>query len=153
MRHLFTCLALTTGLLIPSAASAQTDSAQPESARATPARLYEFKIPIAVWAAAVAGDQVTTFRFSSQYPNILHETNPLIRGLDRHPAWLVATGTAMDAAMGWAVYHFFGQRHPRLVKIAFYAAAAYRTHLAIHNLRMMDQAQQMPAVAGSTIPR
>lgn len=157
--RLLTLLGFTTGLLIASAASAQTDSMQTESAltapvpAGTPSPVYEFKIPIMVWAAAVASDQATTYRFSSQYPSILHETNPLIRGLDQHPAWLVAAGTAMDVAAAWSVYHFFGKRHPRLVKIAFYAAAAYRTHLAFHNLRMMERAQQRLPPAGSTIPK
>ena len=161
---LFTLLWLTTGLLIASAASAQTDSVptelsqseltQPEAAQAPSAPAAEFKIPIIIWAAAVASDQATTYRFSSQYPTILHEMNPLIRGLDDRPAWLVAAGTGLDAAMGWAVYRLLGQRHPRLAKIVFYAAAAYRTHLAFHNMRMMERARRMPqTLAGSTIPR
>jgi len=64
-----------------------------------------------------------------------------------HPMWLVAAGTAIDATTGWAVYHFLGPRHPRLVRIAFYSAAAYRTYLAIHNVRMMQQAQRLGSVS------
>jgi hypothetical protein len=100
-------------------------------------------MPALVWAAAVATDQATTYQFSSHYPNILHEQNPFIQGLDRHPIWLVAAGTAIDATTGWAVYRFLGRQHPRLAKVAFYSAAAYRTYLAIHNVRMMRRAERI----------
>ena len=99
------------------------------------------KIPTIVWAAAVAADQVTTYQFSSGYRSTLRERNPLIRGLDGHPAWLVTAGSAIDLTTAWAAHHFFGARHPRLVKIAFYGAAAYRTYLAAYNIRMMRRAQ------------
>jgi hypothetical protein len=82
-------------------------------------------MPSLAWAAGVAADQITTYRFSSQYGDLLHERNPLIHGIDRHPVLLVAAGSAIDAATGWAVSHYLG-RHPRLAKIAFYGAAAYR---------------------------
>jgi hypothetical protein len=95
--------------------------------------------------AAVTADQTTTYQFSSRYPDILHERNPLIGGLDRHPAWLVGAGTAIDAASGWAAYRFLGPRHPRLLKVAFYAAAAYRVYLAGYNIQMMRKAEQIRA--------
>ena len=103
-----------------------------------------------VWVAGVAADQITTFRFSSQYGDLLHERNPLIQGLDRHPVLLVAAGSAIDAATGWAAFHFLG-RHPRLAKVAFYGAAAYRGYLAIYNVQMMAQAQQLRATASARL--
>jgi hypothetical protein len=133
-----TVLWLTVGLLCASNASAQADAAQ-----RPPGLNIDLKIPALVWVAAVASDQATTYRFSSQYPNILHEENPFIHGLERHPVWLVAAGTAMDAATGWAAYRFLAPRHPRLVRMAFYGAAAYRVYLAAHNVRMMQQAQRL----------
>jgi len=135
--NLQTLLGLTACLLCASTAWAQTDAAPRSSLP------IDLKIPAIVWAAGVASDQATTYQFSSRYPNILHEQNPFIQGLDGHPMWLVAAGTAIDASTGWAVYHFLGPRHPRLVRIAFYSAAAYRTYLAIHNVRMMQQAQRL----------
>ena len=125
------------GLLCASAAPAQTDAV-----RRPPVSNIDLKTPAMVWAAAVTADQATTYQFSSQYPGILHEKNPFIQGLDRHPAWLVAAGTTIDAATGWAAYRFLGPRHPRLVRIVFYSAAAYRAYLAVHNMRMMQQAQR-----------
>jgi hypothetical protein len=103
-------------------------------------------MPAIVWTAGVAADQITTYRFSSRYSDLLHERNPLIHGLDRHPVLLVAAGSAIDAATGWAVYHFLG-RHPKLAKIAFYGAAAYRGYLAVYNVQMMREAQQARAAA------
>ena len=100
-----------------------------------------------VWTVGVATDQITTYRFSSQYGDLLHERNPLVRGLDRHPALLVAAGTAVDAVTGWATYQFIGRRHPRLAKIVFYGATAYRAYLAAYNIQMMGRAEQRRATA------
>jgi hypothetical protein len=129
---------VTIGLLCASTASAQADAPQRRSAPH-----IDLRIPAIVWAAGVATDQATTYQFASQYPDILHEKNPFIQGLDKHPVWLVAAGTAIDAATGWAAYHYLAPRHPRLVRIAFYSAAAYRVYLAAHNIRMMQQAQRL----------
>jgi hypothetical protein len=105
-----------------------------------------------VWATGVAADQITTYQFSSQYRDLLHEENPLIAGLDRHPALLVAAGTAIDVMTGWAVYRLVGRRHTRLAKIAFYGAAAYRSCLAANNIQMMRQAQQIRASSAPSLP-
>ena len=101
------------------------------------------KIPIMIWASSVAADQMTTYRFSSGYRDVLREANPLINGLDRHPVLLVAAGSAIDAATGWAAYRFLAPNHPRLAKAAFIGAAVYRSYLAAHNMRLM-QANQPP---------
>jgi hypothetical protein len=99
------------------------------------------KLSAAVWTAAVASDHITTFQFRSKYPELLHEENVLVRHLEDHPAWLVGVNAAIDASTGWAVYKFLGNRHPRLATLAFYGAAAYRTYLSIHNVRMMEKAR------------
>ena len=99
------------------------------------------KIPVMIWASGVVADQITTYRFASGYRDVLREANPLISGLDRHPVWLVAAGGAMDAATGWAAYHFLAPKHPRLAKVLFYSAAAYRGYLAAHNVRLMQDAR------------
>jgi len=127
--------------LVAALLSASTAAAQPRVATAPEsAGEVGLKIPMIVWAAGVAADQFTTYRFSSRYGDVLHEVNPLIRGLDSKPALLVAAGTAIDAATGWAAYRWLGRRHPRIARTAFYAAATYRTYLAIYNARMMQHA-------------
>lgn len=103
------------------------------------------KIPLLVWGSAVAADQATTYAFSSRDGDLLHERNPLIRGLDGHPAWLVAAGASLDAASAWAAYQFLGRRHPRVMKVALYGAAAYRSYLAIYNARMIHDAAALRA--------
>ena len=119
----------------PSRVAPHTDSRQ------------TLKLPMFVWAAGVAADQMTTYRFSSRYRDVLHESNPLVHGLDRQPVLLVAAGTAIDVATGWAAYRFLGSRHPRLAKVAFYGAAAYRSYLAFYNVQAMRRAQDARALA------
>jgi len=102
-----------------------------------------------VWAAGAAADQMTTYRFSSQYPDRLRESNPLVSGLDRQPALLVTAGTAIDLATGWAAYRVRGPRHPRLAKIAFYSAAAFRSYLALYNVQAMRRADDARALAST----
>ena len=99
-------------------------------------------MPVMVWLAGVTADQVTTYQFSSKYRDMMHEENPLLHGLDRHPTLLVAAGAAIDAASGWASYHYL-RKHPRLVQIVFYGAATYRTYLALHNVQMMRRAEDL----------
>jgi hypothetical protein len=130
--------------LLPARAVSAQSQAEASSVSSVPD--HGLKMPAIVWAAGVAADQFTTYRFSSQYGDLLHERNPLIQGLNRHPVLLVAAGSAIDAATGWAVYHFLG-RHPRLAKIAFYGAAAYRGYLAIYNVQMIREAQQVRTTA------
>lgn len=110
-------------------------------ALAQPAVQPGLRLPITIWAGAVAADQVTTYRFTSEYRDALREQNPLIRGLDTRPAALVAAGVAIDAATGWAAYKFLGKGHPRLATLAFYGAAAYRGYLAFYNVQAMRRAQ------------
>jgi hypothetical protein len=117
--------------------------AQSADSPAPPAR--SARKAILFWASAVAADQITTYCFSSQYHDLLHERNVLVKGLDGHPVWLVGAGSAIDAASGWAAWKVLGDRHPRVARIAFYAAGAYRSYLAVHNLDMMRRAGAMRA--------
>jgi hypothetical protein len=132
------------GWLLLAVLCSMTASAQSSrgAERVAPVGDPLLKIPILVWAAAVAADQTTTYRFSTQYADMMHEENPLIRGLDRHPALLIAAGTAIDAATGWLSYRLL-HRHPRLAQVAFYGAAAYRGYLAAHNIHMMRRAEDL----------
>jgi hypothetical protein len=99
------------------------------------------KLPTAIWAASAAADWMTTYRFSTQYGDLLHETNPLIRGLDQHPAWLVTAGASIDVGTWWAANRFLGQKHPRWMQAALYGSAAFRMYLTAYNLQMMRRAQ------------
>lgn len=107
----------------------------------TPApQTHSLKKAVVFWAAAVAADQTTTYRFSSRYHDLLHEQNVLVKGLDGHPVWLVSAGSALDAATGWTAWKVLGSRHPRLARLVFYGAGAYRSYLAVSNIEMMRRA-------------
>jgi hypothetical protein len=123
---------------------ARAVSAQPRAGDGAAAPIVDYpqKISMIVWAASVTADQVTTYRFSSQYRDMMHEENLLLGGLDHHPALLVAAGTAFDAATGWASYRLL-RKHPHLSQIVFYGAAAYRTYLAVHNVQMMRRSEDL----------
>ncbi len=105
------------------------------------------RLPVIVWASGVAADQATTYWFASHYGDTIHEENPLVQPLERHPVLLVAAGAAIDAASGWAAFRLIGSHHPRLAKLAFYGAAAYRAYLTVHNIRMMRLANDLRAPA------
>jgi hypothetical protein len=128
-------------LVVLGSLSASAQSAT-DAPRAAPAD-HPLKIPALLWVGTVAADQITTYRFASLYGDLIHEENPLIRGLDRRPALMVAAGTAIDATTGWLAYGLLGRRHPRLARMAFYSAAAYRGYLAAHNVHMMRQADDL----------
>ena len=102
---------------------------------------------MSIWAGAVIADQVTTYRFASEYRDVLRESNPLIRGLDQHPTLLVAAGGSIDAVTGWVAYRYLGPRHPKLTKAAFFGAAAFRVYLAGYNMQAMRRADQARAAA------
>ena len=109
----------------------------------SPENRRRLRTPAAFWLAGMVADQITTYQFSSQYGDLLHENNPFISGLDQHPLLLVAAGTAFDAATGWLTYRLLGAKHPRLAKALFYGAAAYRGYLAVHNRQMMQRAEEV----------
>ena len=137
-------IAVFAAVLLAHAVEAQTDTVPSTLPAMTD---HGLKMPATIWASAVLADQITTYRFSSGYGDVLHERNPLINGLDGHPTWLVAAGTAIDAASAWAAYRLLGRDHPRLLKLAFYGAAAYRTYLAAYNIEMMRRAQEIRPAA------
>jgi hypothetical protein len=121
----------------------RADGKTPTTIRA-PTRTPERRtlaLAMTTWAGAVTSDQITTYQFSSGYRDTLHETNPLLRPLDRRPALLVTAGAALDASSGWVVYRLLGRKHPRLATLAFAGAALYRGYLARYNLGMMRQAR------------
>src|SRR5262249_13227233 len=130
-RSLVTSAVLAVCILAASPASAQIEPRPPDP----------LKLPTLVWAAAATADWTTTYRFSTVYGDLLHETNPLIGGLGAHPAWLVTAGASIDMATWYAGHRFLGRSHPRWMAAALYGGAAFRVYLAAYNIRMMREAQ------------
>src|SRR5215469_6286758 len=127
---------LSSAILVVSLLAATPAQAQSEQTAASP-----LKWPTIVWASAASADWITTYHFSTGYSDLLHETNPLIRGLDQHPAWLVTAGASIDAATWWAGNRLFGRKHPRWMQAALYGGAAFRAYLVAYNIQMMREAQ------------
>ena len=134
-------------VLCSSPATAQTTI---DSGAGLPTNGHALKLPILVWVAAASADQITTYRFSSGYGDIIHEQNPLIRHLERRPALLILTGSALDGGSAWLSYQLLNG-HPRLAQLVFYSAAAYRTYLAAHNMHMMAIADGMRSRTTPTV--
>lgn len=123
---------------------AQATAAAPHAAPKT----HTLRVPLIVWTAAVAADWATTYRFSTKYGDLMHEENPLIAGLRGHPATMIAAGSALDALTAWTAARAL-RSHPRLTRLTFYGAAAFRGYLAAHNIEMMRRAE---AIRGFNTP-
>jgi len=91
------------------------------------------RLPTAAISIAAAADWATTYHALKFYK--VREANPLIRHLDDEPAKLVTLGSAIDvgAIFGWN--YGVGRRNPRLAAAGLWTMTAFRTYLAIHNLR------------------
>jgi len=116
--------------LVPVSLSILLTLACHSTAAAQESRL---RIPTAAVAMASAADWATTYHALKFYK--VREANPLIRHLDDEPAKLVTLGSAIDvgAIFGWN--YTVGRRSPRLAAAGLWTMTAFRTYLAIHNLR------------------
>jgi hypothetical protein len=107
-------------VLLPAAAHAQD----------TPQRL---KAPTIAASLASAADWASTYHALKNYQ--VRESNPLLRPLDRTPGRLITMGAAIDVASFSAWNMTMGRKHPKIAAAGLWGAAAFRTYLAIHNLR------------------
>lgn len=96
------------------------------------------KLPTAMFAAAAAADWATTYHGLKFYR--LRETNPLLRPLDHTPAKMVLLGSAIDVGAVAAWHYGVGRDHPRLAAVGLWSMTAFRTFLALHNLRNQQKA-------------
>jgi hypothetical protein len=96
------------------------------------ARAQSLKIPTAVFAIAAAGDWATT---AVGLAGGAREQNPLLKRFRRNPTSTVAAGALIDLAGVCLWNRAVGHHHPKLAVAGLYTAAAFRTYLAIHNLR------------------
>jgi hypothetical protein len=125
-------LLLLVALLVPSVAHAD-----------------ELTRPSVVFLAAAAADGITTYRTLSAFQscdraNVVpycggarRERNFLIAPL-KSPGRIVAGGAALDIA-SLLIARKVGKRHPKLVKVLMYSAAAYRGFLASRNEITLQQ--------------
>lgn len=91
------------------------------------------RLPTIAASVAAASDWATTYHALKYYR--LREANPVLQPLSAQPGKLVAVGAVMDTAMFTAWNMTVGRKHPRLAAAGLWASTAFRTYLAIHNLR------------------
>jgi hypothetical protein len=104
--------------LLPAAASAQTGS---------------LKIPTIAAGAAAAADWASTYHALKFYK--VRETNPVLRPFDSSPGSLISLGGIIDAGSVSSWNLSVGRKNQRVAAIGLWTMAAFRTYLAIHNLR------------------
>ena len=110
---------------VPAAAAAQEPS---------------LRIPTIAASAAAAADWASTYHALKFYQ--VREINPLLRPLDSKPGSMVTLGGFIDAG-GFSVWNVtVGRKHPRLAAAGLWGMAAFRTYLAIHNLRNTRKAER-----------
>lgn len=115
--------AVLTGCLFPALASAQ----EPTAARPS------LRLPTIAASAASAADWASTYHALSNYR--VHETNPLLRPWSDSPGQLVGMGTLMDVGGITAWNLTVGPKHPKIAATGLWVMTAFRSYLAIHNLR------------------
>jgi hypothetical protein len=91
------------------------------------------RIPTVAASSAAALDWVTTYHALTNYQ--VRETNPLLRPWYDSPSQLIGVGALMDIGGITAWNLTVGPRHPRVAVAGLWAMAAFRSYLAVHNLR------------------
>ena len=90
-------------------------------------------LPTIAASAAAAADWASTYHALKNYR--VREINPLLRPFESSPGRLVTMGAVMDGAAFSAWNMSMGKRHPRIAAAGLWAAAGFRTYLAVHNMR------------------
>jgi hypothetical protein len=106
--------------LLPATASAQTQTGS-------------LKIPTIAASAAAAADWASTYHALKNYR--VREMNPLLRPFENTPGSMISLGGVIDAG-GMAAWNLsVGRKNQRLAAVGLWSMAAFRTYLAIHNMR------------------
>lgn len=98
------------------------------------------RIPTIAASAAAAADWASTYHALKYYK--VREMNPIIRPLEESPASLVSVGGLIDVGAVSAWNLTVGRRNPRAAAAGLWAMAAFRTYLAIHNIRNQRKAER-----------
>lgn len=97
-------------------------------------------LPTIAASAAAAADWASTHHALSNYR--LREMNPLLRPFEGRPGQLVTVGAIMDGVAFSAWNMTVGQKHPKVAAAGLWGMAAFRTFLAIHNMRNTKRAER-----------
>lgn len=121
------CRRLAAALLVVCAFPALSSAQEPGTPRPS------LRLPTIAASAAAAADWTSTYHALSNYR--VHETNPLLRPWSDSPGQLVGMGALMDVAGISAWNLTMGPKHPKVAATGLWVMTAFRSYLAIHNLR------------------
>jgi hypothetical protein len=96
------------------------------------------RLPTIAAGAAASADWITTYHALSNYQ--VRESNPLLKPWSRAPGQLISMGALMDVGGITAWNLTMGQKHPRVAVAGLWVMTAFRSYLAIHNLRNEQRA-------------
>jgi len=91
------------------------------------------RIPTVAASAGAAADWMTTYHALTNYQ--VRETNPLLRPWYDSPSQLIGMGALMDVGGITAWNLTVGPKHPHVAIAGLWAMAAFRSYLAVHNVR------------------
>ena len=98
----------------------------------------DLKAPTIAASAAAAADWASTYHTLKNYRT--REMNPLLRPLDHRPGTMISVGAAMDVGIITAWNMTVGRKNEKVAAIGLWSMAAFRTYLAIHNIRNQSRA-------------
>jgi hypothetical protein len=98
------------------------------------------RVPTAAASAAAAADWASTY-YALKHFN-LREKNPLLNPIQHEPARMITMGAAMDVGLVSAWNLTLGRRNERVAAAGLWAMTAFRTYLALHNLRNTRRAER-----------
>jgi hypothetical protein len=108
--------------LVPSTAAAQESAGK-------------LRIPTIAASAAATADWVSTYQALKYYK--VREQNPMLRPFQDSPGSMVSLGGLIDVGSVSAWNLTVGRKNQRVAVAGLWAMTAFRTYLAIHNMRNM----------------
>jgi hypothetical protein len=112
----------------------------PATAFAQDGSLKSLTIPTYAASAAAAADWASTYHALKYYR--VQEQNPLLRPFQHNPGGMVSLGAMIDAG-GFSAWNLtVGRKNPKMAAAGLWAMAAFRTYLAIHNMRNTTKAER-----------
>jgi hypothetical protein len=98
------------------------------------------RAPTIAASVAAAADWASTY-YAVKYFKV-RELNPIINSLQHEPAQMISMGAMLDVGLVSAWNLGIGRKNERLAVAGLWTMAAFRTYLAIHNLRNTRKAER-----------
>ena len=104
------------------------------------AQSRDLRAPTIAASAAAAADWASTY-YALKYFKV-RELNPLINSMEHQPGRMISMGAAIDAGIVSAWNLGVGRKNERVAMTGLWVMTAFRTYLAIHNLRNTRRAER-----------